>query len=59
MANSRGPRRPDTESDQLPPKEAAQRRDAILKRMLQTKPKQQQDLMAERKVKRGAERKPR
>jgi membrane peptidoglycan carboxypeptidase len=51
MTNSKGPKRPDTESDQLPPKEAAQRRDAILKRMLQTKPKQQKDLMAERRSK--------
>jgi hypothetical protein len=38
--------------DEIPPDEAERRRDAILKRMLQTKPKQQKDLMAERKAKR-------
>lgn len=31
------------------PEEAARARDAILKRMLQTKPKPQKDVMAERK----------
>jgi hypothetical protein len=35
--------------DQRSPEDAARTRDAILKRMLQTKPKQQKDLMAERK----------
>ena len=53
MANPKGPRRGDNEGDALPQKEAEQRRDAILKRMLQTKPKQQKDLMAERRGKSG------
>jgi membrane carboxypeptidase/penicillin-binding protein PbpC len=45
------PKQPDDERN---PEEAARARDAILKRMLQTKPKQQKDLMAERKKKRGS-----
>jgi hypothetical protein len=44
------PKRAD--DDERSPEEAARTRDAILKRMLQTKPKHQRDLMAERKAKR-------
>jgi membrane carboxypeptidase/penicillin-binding protein PbpC len=42
---------PKKDSYQRSPEEAARARDAILKRMLQTKPKQQKDLIAERKGK--------
>jgi hypothetical protein len=35
--------------DERSPAEAARVRDSILKRMLQTKPKQQKDLVAERR----------
>ena len=48
MANSRTPKLNDVEGDQLPQKEADRRRDAIPKHMLQTKPKQQKDLIKER-----------
>lgn len=48
MANSRTPKSNDVEGDQLPQKEANRRPDAIPKRMLQTKPKQQKDLIKER-----------
>lgn len=41
-------------SPERTPAEAERERDAILKRMLQTKPKQQKDLVAERKSKRKA-----
>jgi hypothetical protein len=44
--------------DERSPEEAARARDSILKRMLQTKPKQQKDVMAERKAKRGGREKP-
>ena len=48
MANSRTSKLNDVEGDQLPQKEAERRRDAIPKRMLQPKPKQQKDLIKER-----------
>jgi hypothetical protein len=41
--------RPNAE-DERTPEEVARTRDAILKRMLQTKPKQQKDLVAERRA---------
>ena len=44
--------------DERSPAEAARQRDAILKRMLQTKPKQQKDIVAERKADRGKRRQP-
>ena len=40
--------------DERSPEEAERTRDAILKRMLQTKPKLQKDLVAERQGKRAA-----
>jgi hypothetical protein len=50
---------PKQSDDERSPEEAVRARDAILKRMLQSKPKHQKDLMAERKAKRSDKTPPR
>ena len=53
MGSGKKDKRASSEPDERSPQEAAQARDAILKRMLQTKPKHQKDMMAERKADKG------